>query len=195
MGGVFIEGDKVKFEILKNNYRNCGRIELINAFVGFSTEDNLDKVTEPFRIKYPQYNFISCDIDGLDLEVFEAWDLKADVVLIEGGFNWSPNFSERLPANIVKNNIQQSLAVIFSVAEKKGYYPVCFLQDTYLVDLKYKNLFCDIDNSPYYLYKDAYYFMGVNFRKHLNLIRKNNPIIRKYDSVNLERMFYDNLQP
>jgi hypothetical protein len=170
--GVFIEADKQKHSELRQNYRREKAVDCLNATV--SVRNPLASIIHR-KTKHQVIDFVSIDIDGLDLDVALASrlnDLLAKVLLIEGGFAFDPRLRVRVPADYAKNNIGQPLAVMIQELSAIGFEPVCFFQDLYLVKREYAELFPSIKRDPVSLYLDAYYFMGDTFREHLLDARK-----------------------
>lgn len=180
-GGSFIEGDSNKFKILKKNYSDNKEINCINEMVGFEKNNNLSVILNNKNIDLDKIDFVSIDVDGIDLDIFENMNFKPKVVLIEGGFSLSPFLKRKLETTDISNNIQQSLYVIFNEATKHNYVPVCFYQDTYLVrnDLVNDN-FKTFDVVK--LYKDAFNFLPVDHRENLLTFRNNNKKIKEIET-------------
>mgnify|MGYP003137674439 FL=1 len=147
--GIFIEPDVTRYADLVKNYENSENITCINSFV--DTNDNkFDNLVSPFI--HTEIDFCSIDIDGLDLEVFETFEkFLPKVICIEGGQMLEPNYP-RIPAEIAKNNIQQSLQTMVNSFEKKGYKLLCTYQDGFFVKAEYFDLFkIDANTNTMYL--------------------------------------------
>lgn len=129
--GVFIEADSKKFSELQKNYAYKNRVTCLNKMVEVKGENRLDNILDKYTPRNP-IDFISIDVDGPDLEMFESIEkyLPA-VVCIEGGKGAHP-FDPRMPVHCI-SNIGQSLKVIRDSAEKKGYKILCSFQDTFLI--------------------------------------------------------------
>ncbi len=128
--GIFIEPESNRFEDLKKNYGQFDNITCINSIVG-TTESLFDDLVDPY-VK-DKIDFCSIDIDGLDLAVFETIGRHLpDVVCIEGGQMLHPGH-ERIPDDVARHNIQQSLEVMVEAFEKKGYQALCSYQDTFFI--------------------------------------------------------------
>jgi len=127
--GIFIEPDTAKYNDLCKNYKDDLKVVCVKSFVGY--KDNLfDDIIAPYA---DHIDFCSIDIDGLDLAVFESINrYLPTVICMEGGQMLHPNH-ERIPDDLAKNNIQQSLSVINEVALSKGYRVLCSYQDTFLI--------------------------------------------------------------
>lgn len=174
-GGLFIESDRDRCMDLKKEYSPYPDIVCANEMVSPDGKNGkkLDDIIDSCNIK-KEISFLSIDIDGLDLNIFESLKVRPLVVCIEGGFSWHPSISERVPNEIAKRNLQQPLKVAVESVIKNGYQPVCFNQNLYAVRKEYTDLFADIDASAERLYLDAFYFFDDNFRSHLVSFRKNN---------------------
>lgn len=163
--GVFIEGDARKFRDLQARYAGTG-IECVNAMV--------EPGGLPRLIRNPDdVTFVSIDVDGIDLEIFEGMGLLPAVVLVEGGFNFAPNLTTRL----IDHRMQQPLSVICSSAIEHGYTPVCFYQDTYLVRSDLASGFRQANAVT--LFSEAFYFMPVRYRESLIALRAESAFIQE----------------
>lgn len=141
--GVFIECDRKKFSELKRNYFNNKHVLCINNKVEIKGQNNFDRIMSKYAVDKP-ITFLSIDVDGIDLEIFETIEKNLPlVVCIEGGQGAYP-FDPRMPPYCTVN-IGQSLNVIHNVAKKKGYEIICTFQDTFLIQ---KHLLCNFNVSP-----------------------------------------------
>jgi|GEM_PF-1172974 len=180
-GGLFIEADKEKFQDLKEEYKNYPDVICVKEMVSPDGKDGkkLDRILSEHKIKQTDLDFVSIDVDGLDLNIFESMEKLPKVVCIEGGFSWHPNFKKRVPDEVAAENLQQPLTANIESVIRKGYVPVCFNQNLYAVKKEYSEHFADIKNSPEDLYLDAFYFFSEDFRNHLVALRKTNNLIKE----------------
>tara|TARA_R110000765_G_scaffold242123_1_gene344774 strand:+ start:25 stop:876 length:852 start_codon:yes stop_codon:yes gene_type:complete len=146
---VQIEPEYSRYVRLEQNYRKNSKVFCINKYI--DTKDNLfDNIIKIDR----NIDFCSIDIDGLDLDVFETFEKNLPkVVCIEGGQMLIPDH-KRIPADISKNNIQQSLSVFNEVFNKKGYKLICSYQDSFFVKEEYYDLF-NVSENLLDLYLDG----------------------------------------
>ena len=184
-GGLFIEALEDRYKDLVNNYKQYPHIYTHKAMVT-TNGTTLDTILKKYSIDSKMVNFISIDIDGLDLNMFESLTFSPDVVLVEGGFSWSPHLKDRVPDTIAGKDLQQPLAVVFKVARSKGYDPVCFCQDTYLVKKKYANKFKGIDKNHVTLYADAFNYVDDELRDWLISMRDSNEDIKTFETEHLK---------
>lgn len=196
--GCFIESDIHKYQILVKNYDGKGII-CLNKYVHPNKQegDTIDSLYKEYMNDI-DIDLLSIDIDGRDYEIFENMDLKPKLIIIEGGFLFHPCLRTKIPYNEAKNNIQQPLFVLFELAKKKGYTPICFNQDTFLLrnDLyETHNYFKNIKNDCYTLWKSAFYnIFNQTEREWLIKYRKKNEIVNKYehiDYLNLEHSLFN----
>jgi hypothetical protein len=161
---VLIESSKKKFDELKKNYSNTSRVIPLNKFVGFSENDNLDKILEKTPI--PQnYDFLCIDIDGNDYHIWNAIKTyKPKLVCIE--FNPTiPNEIEFVQQADFKINQGSSLLSIIGLARSKGYQLISIIDfNAFFVDEKYFDLFEISDNSLQTMRRNSsyitYFFTG-----------------------------------
>ena len=189
--GVYLSNCRFLYEKgcqeIKKYYQN---IDIINEMVGYknSTYLSLDNILLNNNIISDKVDFLSIDIDGFDFEIFNELNFKPKVILIEGGFNFSPYLNPIIDISIKEScssyfGLQQPISYLFEKYIMKGYTPVCFLQDTFLVrsDLYSRNLF-PFTNNSIELFKDAYYFMDNNWRNDLLIFRSSNKIIKRVET-------------
>jgi len=191
--GCYIEGDKDKYKDLCNNYKNTDII-CLNEYI-YPTEKEgktIDNIyNESISYKYDEIDLLSIDIDGRDYEILENMKIKPKVIIIEGGFSWHPNMKQKIPYDIAKDNLQQPLHVLIECGKNKGYTPICFNQDTFLLrnDLYYRyKYFQDIKNDTYTLWMKGYKNVLTDVdRNWLNQFRKGNYYINKYEKEYFEK--------
>ena len=146
--GLYIESDETRFEQLENNFEKEKRIYISNTFVD---DDNqlLDSIIE--ETINDRIDFMSIDIDGLDVEIFKSINnFLPRVVCIEGGQILEPYY-RLVSKEISAKNIQQSLNEMKIIFEKKGYTLLCSYQDSFFIKNKYANKF-KINNDIFDLY-------------------------------------------
>ncbi len=161
---VLIEAGKRKFEELKKNYSDNPKVITLNKFVGFSNNDNLDRILETTPIP-KNFDFLCIDIDGNDYHVWKALNnYKPKVVCIE--FNPTiPNEIEYVQEANFQINRGASLLSINNLAKIKGYELISVIDfNAFYVDKKYFELFDIEDNSPQTLRRNlsfiTYFFTG-----------------------------------
>ena len=129
--GVFIEPVKSTFYELQKNYDSVDRIKCINERVEIRGQNTLDNILTKHTSGKP-VTFLSIDVDGLDLEIFESIEKYLPMVAcIEGGQGPHP-LDPRMPTSCI-SFVGQSLKVIRDAAEKKGYKVLCAFQDIFLI--------------------------------------------------------------
>ena len=135
---VLIEPDDQKYTELVKNFSHNKNVSCVKSFVN-DTDSLFDDIIDKEDIR--EIDFCSIDIDGLDLEVFETFEKYLPKLLcIEGGQVVHP-YADRLPTNISKNNIQQSLKVMAESFARKGYKLLCSYQDSFFIKEEYISLY------------------------------------------------------
>ena len=177
--GIFIEGNEKKFKDLSLKYHNLSDIHCVSAFVGAPKRGVMGKplfmVLENNNINPERIDFLSIDIDGCDLEVFEEIGIKPKVILLEGGINFSPKFKGRVsPA--IRNVYHHPIREIVDTAEKEGYVAICFLHDLYLVKKELAKYFTKFSTDQ--LFTDGYLASPAWLRKKMDSA-KDNKILQK----------------
>ena len=161
---VLIEGGKKKFNDLKKNYSNNTKVIALNKFVGFSDNDNLDRILEETPIPL-NYDFLCIDIDGNDYHVWNAVKkYKPKVVCIEFNPTIPTEIEFVQPADFSINQ-GSSLLSIVNLAKSKSYELISIIDfNAFFVDEKYFELFEISDNSPQTLRRNlsfiTYFFTG-----------------------------------
>lgn len=117
---IQIEGDEHEYERLIKTYRGNDRVTVIRKWVSFEGDDRLDTVLS--KTACPRdFCFLSIDIDGNDVHVFEAMcEYRPLLVMIE----FNPSFPNEIEFKQPRNlGVQQgsSLRAIVNSARRKGY--------------------------------------------------------------------------
>jgi len=146
--GLFIESDKKRFEELKQNYKHETNIFLSDLYV----DDKLNIFDDIVRNSInKKIDFLSIDIDGLDIKIFQTIEeFLPLVVCIEGGQILEPYY-EIVSDEVAKNNIQQSLNGMKNIFKQKGYTLLCAYQDAFFIKDEFSYLF-NITNDIFDLY-------------------------------------------
>lgn len=186
--GAFIEGDHTRFQDLLDSYRNDENILCIHAMVETSGESTLDEILSKQKVDR-EVDFLSVDIDGLDLEVFESIEkYKPKLVCLEGGQGAHP-YEPRVPENMT-SCLGQSLKTIHDAATRKGYSILSASHDIFLLR---NDLVSDFDLFPDLktLYINGLIHQPshiVIFYNRLKKFSRSNPI---FDHVLSETSFFD----
>ena len=168
---ILIEGDGNKFESLRKNYADNTDVIAINAFVGFTAEDGLDKILSTCSIP-KNFDILSIDIDGNDYHVWKAVEAyRPKVVCIE--FNptipTEVDFVQAADPAVAQGS---SLLALVRLAHEKGYELVSVLSSNAIfVDQAYFPKFGISNNAPNVLRKDCslitWFFSGYDGSIHL----------------------------
>lgn len=183
--GCFIEADNTKYLDLMNNYKHTSILCLNEHVYPTSLEgETIDTLYSKY-MNHIEIDLLSIDIDGRDYEILEHLSLKPKLIIIEGGFLFHPCLKTKIPYDEAKDNVQQPLYILFQLAKEKGYQPICFNQDTFLLrnDLYEKyNFFKMINNHPIHLWLNAYnHIFNHDEKLWLNQHRYNHPIVNQYE--------------
>jgi hypothetical protein len=145
---VLIEGSRARAGDLARNYASNPRVHAMNAFVGFTAENNLDTLLSDLPIP-EDFDFLSIDIDGNDWHVWKAIRrLRPKVVVIE----FNPTIPT--PVSFVQEadpSVSQgcSLRACVELGKEKGYELVCVTEfNAFFVRAEYFPLFEISDNRP-----------------------------------------------
>lgn len=145
---LLIEADRDKFDDLRRNYACRPNVLPINRFVGFGSEDSLDKILEGSAVP-ENFDLLSVDIDGNDYHAWKAMSrYRPKVVVIE--------FNPTIPTHIrfvqaADENLSQgsSLRSLVDLGKDKGYELVAVLPfNAFFVREEYYELFHLDSNDP-----------------------------------------------
>jgi hypothetical protein len=144
---VLVEGDSTKFESLRNQYPYRDRAIFVGQFVGWTENDNLDRILEKTPVP-ADFDLLSIDVDGNDYHIWKAVQkFRPKLVLIEFNPASSNRFLFVQPASS-KCNQGNSPAALNELAKSKGYELVCVIGTNLLfVDRQYYGAFGIPDNS------------------------------------------------
>jgi hypothetical protein len=94
--GVFIEGDKDKFQDLLKTCKNYPNIIPINAYVDYEGENTLDNLLQKTDIPF-DFELLSIDIDSFDYHVWRSLKLyRPKIVIIEINSGINTNNEEHI---------------------------------------------------------------------------------------------------
>jgi len=197
--GVFIEGVPKRYEKLKRVYARDDRITAIQAFVGAPSHgvegETLSQILANASVDPASIDFVSIDVDGPDLEIFLEMGISPAVVLLEGGFNFTPYLRGPVVRKAGDPNLQHGLDHIAAQAAQAGYELVCFYQDSYLVR---SSLFDRLElprRTAVELYRDAINFMPQDYHAALIELRAHSPLIRSAEQAQFGTFKADPLDP
>jgi hypothetical protein len=151
---VLIEADAERFRDLKRLNEANQRTILLNRFVDFMPEDNLDTLLAETPIPR-DFDFLSIDIDGNDYHVWKAMrHYRPKLVCIE--FNPTiPTELEFVQAANRGINHGSSLMSLVRLGQSKGYELVAVTKiNAIFVRAEQLELFAISDNSPQKLRED-----------------------------------------
>jgi hypothetical protein len=163
-GAVLIEANKTKFVELQENYREASNVFLINEFVGFEPDDNLDKLLKTTPIPL-DFDFLSIDIDGNDYHVWKVVSqYQPKVICIEFNHTIPPeiDFVQEAHPNVSQGS---SLTAIVRLGKEKGYELISVVGcNAIMVENAYFEMFGIDDNSVQSLWVErnaiTYLFVG-----------------------------------
>lgn len=159
--GIYIEVDIHKFATLYENFGSNNAITIINKMVSYTDYDNLDIIIDNCSHKNKVFDFISIDVDGLDYNIFKKMKkYLPKVICIEVNAGHSPLYNKEIDINIAKNNIGQSIQIICNEAEIKGYFPLCYTGNLFLIKNEYKHLFNEDIKNIKDIYLDFLTYLG-----------------------------------
>ena len=161
---VLIEADKNKFRDLQDNYSQHNDVIMLNQFVGFAEEDNLDQILTSTPIPL-DFDLLSIDIDGNDYHVWKAiLKYRPKVIVIEFNPTIPPHIRFVQPADPSINQ-GASLLSLVELGREKGYELVSVSHtNAFFVRQEYYQRFHIESNVPEVLWTDlkfiTYLFSG-----------------------------------
>ena len=173
--GLWIEANSNYVNFIKSKFDYViknGRLKVLNEYVKI---DNVNRLINTY-VKGEEFEFLSIDIDGMDIYLLEYLTKKPLVICIEYNSKFPPTLSKKPPYNPNfwwqgTDYMGSSLKAIVEVAEKKGYILVgtnITGTNAFFVrkDMWRKDLFPEPDpvklyNPPrYWLYFDHFRHIG-----------------------------------
>jgi hypothetical protein len=139
---LFIEGDDGLYEALVKTYKSASNLDfdkpghkildttLLHAWI-YPTNVN--------QILPKQVDVLSIDVDGIDYHIWDAWQGRAKIVVIEINSSLDPN--SELCGDPERGSSFRSMVELGS---KKGYFPVCHCGNIIFVHEDYRELFPEI---------------------------------------------------
>lgn len=123
--GHWFEGDITLSEPIQSNFKQFMDKDKLRVALGRLTKENINEAF--LRAAVPtKVDFLSIDIDGMDIHLFQTLDIDAKVVCIEYNAKWPSNII-RIPEYDPNYNwdgssyMGSSLKALCEVADKKGY--------------------------------------------------------------------------
>ncbi|MDQ6630469.1 MAG: hypothetical protein M3Y82_01785 [Verrucomicrobiota bacterium] len=152
--GVLIEGSRKRYEDLLKRFGSNSKVIALNSFVGFKSDDGLDKLLVDTPIP-KDFDLLSIDIDGND---YHVWDAVSSyfpkVVCVE----FNPSIPTEVDfIQVADRDVSQgaSLLAFVRLGTRKGYELVAVTSfNAIFVRSEYFSLFGITDNSPRTLRED-----------------------------------------
>jgi hypothetical protein len=174
---VYIEGDNQKYPHLLRTAKEYPNILPINAFVSHKNDKNsLDNLLSLTFLK-KDFDILSIDIDGNDLEVFKKFKkYKPKIIIIEINSGYDPDIIGKYN-NSVQIGTFRSTVII---GGRKGYTPffhsgnLFFIKNNYLKKIRLEKRFI---SNPKLLFNKKYKF--VSKKIYIRILRKILPNILK----------------
>ncbi len=127
---IMIEGDKARYQKLRENYAGNPLVNPVNCFVD-DRENSVDRILA--RLGVEELDFLSIDIDGLDYDILSSLSVRPRVICVEVNAGHRPDDMRQLPVEIARENIGQPLGVFVRKAEELGYGLVCYNGNAFLL--------------------------------------------------------------
>lgn len=144
--GMIFECNKNKCNDLMNKYIIYNdKIKIINNMISYNNNDNLDNVIDHMsNSNYHSYDFLSLNVGGLEYFIFKDINkYLPSIISINVNPGFDPYYDVELTDDISRFHIGQSLIIVCKEAKNKGYFPIYYTGNLYLIKLKYINLFTD----------------------------------------------------
>src|SRR5579884_667952 len=144
---VLIEGDEQKYRHLCSEYPYKDRAVFVHAYVGWSSQDNLDAILAPHAIPSDP-DLVSIDVDGNDYHIWSAMNVTRPKLLLIEYNPTMANTVEFVQAADPRLNQGNSPASLVELGKRKSYELIAATRLNLLfVDAKYYPLFGIPDNS------------------------------------------------
>jgi hypothetical protein len=178
--GIFIEGDKTKFQDLVTNYSVDKTITLLNEYVTVAGPSSLDSIFR--RCNTTNVDVLSIDIDGDDLLIWRSLKfVRPKVVVIE--YNATIPFDTRFENPVGENKGNSALSIV-ALAEMTRYTLVAGTS-TNLIFIDEKHLGSDLPHLSLSEVRSACGGLRLYFGYDGELIIDNGPalILKEYFAV------------
>jgi hypothetical protein len=129
--GVWLEGNANQQGPIQIKFSPLIKKQRLGVVIGYVTPDNINqdiqRVCKHINAQLDDVDFISIDIDGMDIYLLEALDFQPKVVCIEYNAKFPPPLSKKpvFNSNYVWSNVSDymgsSLTALTEVAGLKGY--------------------------------------------------------------------------
>ena len=119
--GVFIEGDKIKYNDLLNTVKEYPKIIPINAFVDYNIKSDytLDKILQKTNIPI-NFDILSIDVDSYDYQIWESLEIyKPKIIIIEINSSIKPDIENHIHTEGIYQGT--SFLQMYNLGIKKGY--------------------------------------------------------------------------
>jgi hypothetical protein len=123
--GYWFEADSSKSSSIHNSFISFIKKDKLRVAIGQITKENINKNFNSLGV--PQdLDFLSIDVDGMDIHLLEALEIKPKVICIEYNAKWPAN-AIRVPVYNTHyrwdgtDYMGSSLKAINEVADRKGY--------------------------------------------------------------------------
>ncbi|MCL4352882.1 MAG: FkbM family methyltransferase [Patescibacteria group bacterium] len=127
---VLIEGNKERFQQLRQNYVPNERVHCINKYI-LARPDTLGRVCK--RQGFCKLDFLSIDVDGLDFEIFQHLSVHPLVICVEVNSGHYPASVSKINRKIAANNVGQPLGWFVEKAWSLGYSLVCYTGNAFFL--------------------------------------------------------------
>lgn len=165
--GTWIEGNQNQAWELNSKFKTFVDKNKLKIAISRVNRDNVNRLFSDYKIE--NIDFLSIDIDGMDIYVLEALEAQPKVICIEYNAKWPSNVS-RTPVydpnfqwkGVMSDYMGSSLLAITEVANRKGYELVATTITGVNAFYVRKDLLGDkftVDNSVSYLYNPPRYWL------------------------------------
>jgi hypothetical protein len=194
--GIWIDGNKNHQKFIETKFSSILKDKKLVLGIGYVHPDNINNLVSkkllPVLSKTSEdIDFLSIDIDGMDIHIFDAMNFKPKVICIE--------YNSKFPANLSKKPVYRqdyswngtdymgsSLLALKQVGELKGYTLVgtnisgvnaFFVRDDLVGDNFEVYDITEVYNPPrYYLYDDHFKRIGhsADFGDYVDMLNEQN---------------------
>jgi hypothetical protein len=167
--GLYIEGDKSKFnELVKNCRSHEGRVTAVNRFVNSGGGGSLENILREHSVP-KNFGVLSIDVDGNDFHIWKSLEeFVPTIVLIE--FNFTiPESIYYVQPNKGSTNIGNSSLALISLAKTKGYFLAGATRTNLIFILNdFHDMFEDLEPVEIPVLNPVYLWSGYDGSVHLS---------------------------
>jgi hypothetical protein len=177
--GLYIEGDKKKYRKLLDTTQEYIKITPCNTFVSsdINSSNNLGSILDKYKIRL-DFEVLSIDVDGLDLEIFKTIGLyRPKIIIIEIISEYGPDLKNEESPSLQGATFRSAV----NLFESYGYLLICHIGNLIFINKEFESLVFESDYKydPFKLYNNYWENLSIKDR----FLDKAISILLKYSYI------------